>query len=95
MVGKREVQELYSVMQECVSNPMPEDEVELLHKIYRTGPYSESYKPEILKWALQQCHEAHSIVHRVSRKQAGHGLGTGKKQLEEERKKLIAELENG
>lgn len=74
---------------------MPANEVERLHKLYKTGPYSESYKPELLKWALQQCHDAHSIAHRLTTKQPGSGLGTGKKQLEAERQKLIAELENG
>jgi hypothetical protein len=84
-------------MQECVKNPMPADEVELLHKIYRTGPYSESYKPEILKLAFQKCVDNHSHKTGKSKqtKKPGQGTGTGKLQLEEERKKLIAELENG
>ena len=84
-------------MQECVSNPMPVDEVELLHKLYKTGPYSEAYKPELLKWALKKCADDHSQIGRTRapRKLPGQGVGGGKLQLEEERKRLILEIENG
>ena len=83
-------------MQECISNPTPADEVELLHKTYKTGPYSEAYKPEILKWALQTCTDIHShIGQKKNKKPFGSGTGTGKLQLEAERQKLISELENG
>jgi hypothetical protein len=74
--------------------PVPWSETLELHKQYKTGPYSESYKPELLKWALQQCHEIHSIVHRGAKKKVGQGLGTGKLQRAEEEKILLQQLEN-
>jgi hypothetical protein len=84
-------------MQECVSNPMPKDEVERLHKLYKTGPYNDSYDPVKLKAALQSMSDNHSHEYRItkSKKQPGQGTGSGKLQKEAERQKLIAELENG
>ena len=94
VIGKREVKELYNIMKSCVENPMPKAEVELLHKIYRTGPYNDSYDPAKLKAALQSMEDNHSHQYRMTKK-LGQGRGTGKKQLEAERQKLISELENG
>lgn len=94
MVGKREIEELYRIMQECVINPMPADELEMLHKIYKTGPYSESYKPELLKWAEKQCSDAHNFKDRKPRT-TEYVTGGGKLQREAERQKLILEIENG
>jgi hypothetical protein len=75
-------------------NPVPWSETLELHKQYKTGPYSESYKPELLKQALQQCHENHSMVHKGAKKKVGQGLGTGKKQRAEAEKILLQQLEN-
>jgi hypothetical protein len=86
--------EVKGAMELIKVKPTPWNETLELHKQYKTGPYSESYKPELLKWALQQCHEAHSIVHRVAKKQPGHGLGTGKKQRAEAERILLQQLEN-
>jgi hypothetical protein len=88
---EREVDKL---MESIRLNPMPWSETLELHKQYKTGPYSESYKPELLKWALQQCHDIHSIVHRGGKKKVGQGLGTGKLQRAEEEKILLQQLEN-
>jgi hypothetical protein len=86
--------EVNKLMESIRLKSVPWSETLELHKQYKTGPYSESYKPELLKWALQQCHEAHSIIHRVAKKQPGHGLGTGKKQRAEAERLLLQQLEN-
>ena len=86
--------EVNKLMESIKLNPIPWSETLELHKQCKTGPYSESYKPELLKWALQQCHEIHSIVHRGAKKKVGQGLGTGKKQRAEEEKLLLQQLEN-
>jgi hypothetical protein len=86
--------EVKGAMESIRLNPMPWSETLELHKQYKTGPYSESYKPELLKWALQQCHEIHSLVHRGAKKKVGQGLGTGKLQRAEEEKILLQQLEN-
>ena len=86
--------EVKGAMESIRVNPIPWSKTLELHKQYKTGPYSESYKPELLKWALQQCHEIHSIVHRGAKKKVGQGLGTGKKQRAEAEKILLQELEN-
>ena len=71
-------------------------EVDKLHRIYETGPYSRSYKPELLKWASQQVIDNHTHLNSTRTKRlVGTGLGTGKKQIESEYQKLISELENG
>ena len=97
IIGPKETKQLYNLMDQIRNGDVKHDqaEVDRLHKLYETGPYSRSYKPELLKWALQQCHETHSIVHRGAKKKVGQGLGTGKKQMEAEYQKLILELENG
>jgi hypothetical protein len=86
--------EVKGAMESIRLNPVPWNETLELHKQYKTGPYSESYKPELLKWALQQCHEAHSIIHKGAKKKVGQGLGTGKLQRAEEEKLLLQQLEN-
>ena len=96
IVGKREVKELYNIMKSCVENPMPKAEVDRLHKLYETGPYSRSYRPELLKQALQQVADNHTHTNLTrNRRLVGTGLGSGKKQMEAEYQKLILELENG
>jgi len=96
IVGKREVQELYNTMKLCVMKPMPADEVDRLHKLYKTGPYNESYNPEALKRASQEVVDNHTHINcSRGKRQLGTGLGSGKRQIAEEYKKLILELENG
>lgn len=96
IVGKREVKELYNIMKSCVEDPMPKTEVDRLHKLYKTGPYNESYNPEVLKWASQQVIDNHTHINcSRGKRQLGTGLGSGKRQIAEEYKKLISELENG
>ena len=97
VIGKREMQWIKDTMIKCVENPMPKVEVDRLHKLYKTGPYSESYDPVKLKAALQSMEDNHSHQYRMAKqkKPFGSGTGTGKKQLEAERQKLILELENG
>jgi hypothetical protein len=86
--------EVSKLMESIRLKSVPWSETLELHKQYKTGPYSESYKPELLKWALQKCHDDHSIEHRVSKKKPGHGLGTGKKQRAEAERLLLQQLEN-
>ena len=96
IVGKREVKELYNIMKSCVENPMPKAEVDRLHKLYKTGPYNESYNPEVLKLASQQVADNHTHINcSRGKRQLGTGLGSGKRQIESEYQKLISELENG
>lgn len=86
--------EVRGAMDSIKVNPIPWSKTLELHKQYKTGPYNESYNPELLKWAMQQCHEIHSIVHRGAKKKIGQGLGTGKLQKAEAEKLLLQQLEN-
>jgi len=80
------------------TNPMSDEERDKLNKEYKIGPYRE--------WtiSLPRMKEIEKIVSDIhthygpktmSKKPFGAGLGTGKRQLEAEREKLISEIENG
>jgi hypothetical protein len=70
------------------------EEHDMKCRVWKVGKYSESYKPELLKWAEQQCSDAHNFKDRKPRT-TEYVSGGGKKQREAERQKLILEIENG
>ena len=80
------------------TNPMSDIDRDRLNKEYKIGPYRE--------WtiSLPRMKEIEKIVSDIhthygpktmGKKPFGAGLGTGKRQLEIEREKLIHEIENG
>jgi hypothetical protein len=85
-------------MEECKTNPMPTDERNRLHKLYKLGPYRE-WEIDIKRIAEieKEVHDKYSYLtgRRLNTKTLGSGTGTGKVQLEAERQKLIYEIENG
>ena len=99
IIGPTEVKQLYTLMDQIRNDKIKHDqaEVDRLHKLYKTGPYNESYDPVKLKAALKSMEANHSHQYRITKpkKLPGQGIGGGKKQKEAERQKLILELENG
>ena len=98
IIGPKETKQLHNLMDQIRNGDVKHDqaEVDRLHKLYETGPYSRSYRPELLKQALQQVADNHTHTNLTrNRRLVGTGLGSGKKQMEAEYQKLILELENG
>lgn len=100
MVGKREMQQLYDAMNQCIKKPIPAAERDRLNKLYKIGPYREwEIDENAVKRIAEIEHEVRDrytyLLGRRITKTAGNGMGSGKKQLEAERERLIYEIENG
>lgn len=99
MVGKREIQELFNAMVECIKKPIPKEERDRLNKLYELGPYRQWQLDEnAIKRIKEIDDEIHSkYVEAYSSRTLGFKgtSGGGKKQLEAEYQKLISEIENG
>ena len=85
-------------MEDIRKNPTPEAERERLSKLWKIGKYREWVidlnRMKELEKQVSEIHTHHGPK-TIGKKPMGAGTGTGKKQLEAERQKLIAELENG
>ena len=80
------------------TNPMPDEEIERLSKLWKIGKYREwEIDLHRMKEIEKEVSDAHTHYGPkiMSKKPFGAGIGTGKKQLEAEREKLILEIENG
>jgi hypothetical protein len=77
---------------------MPEEERERLSKLWKIGKYREwEFDLKRMKELEREVSDLHTHYgpKTIGKKPFGAGVGTGKKQLEAERQKLISELENG
>lgn len=77
---------------------MPEAERERLSKLWKIGKYREwVFDPVRMKELEKEVSDLHTHYgpKTIGKKPFGAGVGTGKKQLEAERQKLILEIENG
>jgi hypothetical protein len=77
---------------------MPEAERERLSKLWKIGKYREwEFDLKRMKELEKEVSDLHTHYgpKTMGKKPFGAGVGTGKKQLEAERQKLISELENG
>ena len=77
---------------------MPEEERERLSKLWKIGKYREwEFDLKRMKELEKEVSDLHTHYgpKTMGKKPFGAGTGTGKKQLEAERQKLISELENG
>ena len=98
ILGKRELKELYDMMEDIKSNPMSDEEKEELSKLWKIGKYREwKFDAVRMKEIEKQVSDAHTHYgpKTIGKKPMGAGTGTGKRQLEIEREKLIHEIENG
>jgi len=85
-------------MEDIKKNPMPKDERERLSKLWKIGKYREwEIDGKRIAEIEKEVHDRYSYLsgRRITTKTPGQGTGTGKKQLEAEREKLIQQLENG
>jgi len=85
-------------MEDIKKNPMPKDERERLSKLWKIGKYREwEIDSKRIAEIEKEVHDKYSYLsgRRIMTKTPGQGTGTGKKQLEAEREKLIQQLENG
>ena len=77
---------------------MPEEERERLSKLWKIGKYREwEFDLKRMKELEREVSDLHTHYgpKTIGKKPFGAGVGTGKKQLEAERQKLIHEIENG
>jgi hypothetical protein len=77
---------------------MPEAERERLSKLWKIGKYREwEFDLKRMKELEKEVSDLHTHYgpKTIGKKPFGAGVGTGKKQLEAERQKLILEIENG
>jgi hypothetical protein len=77
---------------------MPEEERERLSKLWKIGKYREwEFDLKRMKELEKEVSDLHTHYgpKTIGKKPFGAGVGTGKKQLEAEREKLIHEIENG
>ena len=77
---------------------MPEEERERLSKLWKIGKYREwEFDLKRMKELEREVSDLHTHYgpKTMGKKPFGAGVGTGKKQLEAERQKLIHEIENG
>jgi len=98
VVGKREIQHLFKVMEQCKTNPMPKDERERLSNLWKIGLYREwEINNKRIAEIEKEVHDKYSYLtgRRITTKTPGQGTGTGKRQLEAEYQKLLSEIENG
>ena len=80
------------------TNPMPDEEIERLSKLWKIGKYREwEIDLHRMKEIEKEVSDAHTHYGPkiMGKKPFGAGIGTGKRQLEIEREKLILEIENG
>jgi hypothetical protein len=85
-------------MEDIRKNPMPEEERERLSKLWKIGKYREwEFDLKRMKELEREVSDLHTHYgpKTIGKKPFGAGVGTGKKQLEAEREKLIHEIENG
>ena len=77
---------------------MSADERDRLNKLYKIGPYRE-WQIDIKRIAEieKEVHDKYSYLsgRKIITKPLGSGMGTGKRQIEIEREKLIYEIDNG
>jgi hypothetical protein len=85
-------------MEDIRKNPTSKEERERLSKLWKIGKYREwEFDLKRMKELEKEVSDLHTHYgpKTMGKKPFGAGTGTGKKQLEAERQKLILEIENG